>query len=53
VPARKAQRRDLSEWSDNIKARSRKRKLEEGIEKSATQDRRQDEQTGVTFACGE
>jgi hypothetical protein len=52
VPARKAQRRDLSKWSDDIGARSRKGKLEKGIEKGAAQDRSQDEQAGVAFACG-
>jgi hypothetical protein len=53
VPAWKTQRRDLNKWSDDIGARSRKGKLEKGIEKGAAQDRRQDEQTGVTLACGE
>jgi hypothetical protein len=52
VPARKAQRRDLSELSDEIGTRSRKGKLEKGIENGAAQDRRQDEQTGATFAYG-
>ena len=52
MPARKAQRGNLSEWSDDIGARSRKGQLEKGVENSAAQDRRQDEQTGVTFAGG-
>jgi hypothetical protein len=52
VTTRKAQCRNLSEWSDDIGARSRKGQLEKGVENGAAQDRRQDEQTGVTFACG-
>ena len=52
MPARKTQRRYLGEWGDDIRARSRKGKLEKGIEEGAAQNRRKDEQTGVTFACG-
>ena len=43
MPTRKAKCRDLSELSDDIGACSREGKLEKGIEKSAAQDRCQDE----------
>ncbi|WP_334367138.1 hypothetical protein [Bradyrhizobium sp. AZCC 1578] len=38
--------------SDEIGTRSRKGKLEKSIENGAAQNRRQDEQTGATFAYG-